>query len=126
MVQVFFSSGEDAACAVRAYGKTGNREVVGEAAWPKAASVSAGHYRPVRSHLEAWGCSTHPLLLHFVHPAEALDGAIALNERPIADDVLTAVPIPDYGKVEAIPLLTVCRLGARPLDCQHASHTHFY
>ena len=38
---------------------------------------------------------------------EALDGAIALNERPIADDVLTAVPIPDYGKVEAIPLLTL-------------------
>ena len=55
----------------------------------------------------------HLFPLHLSIPGEALDGAIALNERPIADDVLTAVPIPDYGKVEAIPLLTVRRLGVQ-------------
>ena len=37
----------------------------------------------------------------------ALEGAIAQNERLIADEVLTAVPIPDYAKVEPIPLLTL-------------------
>ena len=29
------------------------------------------------------------------------------NERPIADEVLTAVPIPDYGKVQEVPVLTL-------------------
>ena len=31
------------------------------------------------------------------------------NERPIADEVLTGVPIPDYGKVQEVPVLRAAR-----------------
>ena len=44
-----------------------------------------------------------------------LDAAIAENERPIADAVLTAVPIPAYSEVRQVPVLSLRGGGGAPL-----------